>query len=83
MPRDTFLDFPARKKSRKQQFNIVIVSSCIGSGYNIERPVTVDTAIRIDYLPCRGCTTVTLYARISRVAHTLLGNAPPRLSDTP
>src|SRR3954462_6663184 len=29
-------------------------------------------------LPCRGCTTVTLHARISRVAYTLLRNAPPR-----
>src|SRR3954466_7380648 len=34
-------------------------------------------------LPCRGYTTVTLHARISRVAYTLLGNPPPRLSDTP
>ena len=53
MPRDSFLDFPARKKSREQQFNIVpvIVCSCIGSGYNTKRPVTVDTAIRIDLLP--------------------------------
>src|SRR3954466_16176833 len=31
----------------------------------------------------QGCTSVILHARISRVAYTLLGNAPPRLSDTP
>src|SRR3954465_9808550 len=35
------------------------------------------------FLPCRGRTTVTLHAQISRVAYTLLGNTPPRLSDTP
>src|SRR3954466_13440305 len=29
------------------------------------------------------CTGVILHARISRVAYTLLGNTPPRLSDTP
>src|SRR3954462_12272505 len=34
-------------------------------------------------LPCRGCTTVTLHARISRLAHPLLGSTPPSLSDTP
>src|SRR3954465_96336 len=31
----------------------------------------------------QGCTCVILHARISRVAYTFLGNAPPRLSDTP
>src|SRR3954462_1459355 len=31
----------------------------------------------------QGCTNVKLHARISRVAYTLLGNTPPRLSDTP
>ena len=53
MPPRSFLDFPARKKSSEQQFNIVtvIVCSCIGSGYNTKRPVTVDTPIRIDLLP--------------------------------
>ena len=30
---------------------LVIVCSCIGPGYNTERPVTVDMAIRIDLLP--------------------------------
>jgi len=50
MHRDSFLDFPARKKSREQQFNAIVYSG-IGSGYNTERPVTVDTAIRIDLLP--------------------------------
>src|SRR4051812_4610625 len=29
-----------------------------------------------------GCTGVTLHARISRVAYTLLGGTPPKLSDT-
>ena len=33
----------------------IIVRSCsCGYGYNTERPVTVDTAIRIDFHPCRG-----------------------------
>ena len=31
----------------------------------------------------QGCTSVILHARISRVAYTLSGNAPPRLSDMP
>src|SRR4051812_21997079 len=31
----------------------------------------------------QGCTSVIPHARISRLAYTLLGNAPPRLSDTP
>src|ERR1043165_852070 len=31
----------------------------------------------------QGCTGVILHARISKVAYSLLGNAPPRLSDTP
>src|ERR1044072_8370824 len=39
--------------------------------------------VSIDYLPCRGTLMFSLHARISRVAYTLLGNAPPRLSDTP
>src|SRR4051812_40629998 len=32
--------------------------------------------------PCRGALLFSLHARISRVAGTLLGNAPSRLSDT-
>src|SRR4051812_5350411 len=31
----------------------------------------------------QGCTNEKLHARISRVVYTLLGNTPPRLSDTP
>src|SRR3954469_7391256 len=30
----------------------------------------------------QGCTSVIPHARISRVAYTMLGNTPPRLSDT-
>ena len=54
-----------------------------GYGYNTERPVTMDTAIRIDFSSLQGCTTVTLHAQNSRVAYTLLGNTRPKLSDTP
>src|SRR3954467_8554152 len=31
----------------------------------------------------QGCSSVIPHTRISRVAYTLLGNSPPRLSDTP
>src|SRR4051812_24795306 len=31
----------------------------------------------------QGCTRVIPHSQISRVSYTLLGNAPPRLSDTP
>src|ERR1041384_1903747 len=77
MPTSSLPRLPARKKTGT---NSLIV---VGSGFSIKRPVIVDTAIRIDQTPCRGALMFSLHARISMVAYTLLGNAPPRLSDTP
>src|SRR3954464_6231810 len=36
----------------------------------------------VDQSSLQGCTSVTLHARINRVAYTWLGSTPPRLSDT-
>ena len=41
----------------------IVVSSCIGSGDSIERPVTVDTAIDRLFLPCRGALLYSASAR--------------------
>ena len=84
-------EFPSRQpceKTNPEQYNSsyhsINGSSC-RHGYNIERPVTVDTAIRIDYFFPAGVhyCIPPRHAWISRVAHTGLGNAPPKLSDTP
>src|SRR3954469_19525785 len=40
------------------------------------------TRLSIDQSSLQGCTGVTLRRRISRVAYTLLGSTPPKLSDT-
>jgi hypothetical protein len=43
-------------------------------------PITMDTAIRIDYFPA-GVRHITRYAQLPLAGHTFLGNAQPRIID--
>src|SRR3954469_10002343 len=80
MPR-SFLPRHPREEAKLGTNKYKIYFVVVGSGFSIKCHVTMDTAIDRSNFPA-GCTSVTLHARISRVAYTWLGSTPPRLSDT-